>query len=131
MDEEKRLTIQRWLIRAEHDLRSAKNDLKDTPPLTDTACFHTQQCVEKVLKAYHVYQDEHIEKTHHLLKLLEVCMKYDMEFFKLQVIASRLLDYAVTTRYPDDFREIESKEAQEAVQDAEEVMQFVKSKLGF
>lgn len=57
MDEEKRLTIQRWLIKAEHDLRSAINNLKDTPPVTDTACFHAQQCIEKSLKAYHVYRD--------------------------------------------------------------------------
>jgi hypothetical protein len=38
MDDEKRLSIQRWLIKAEHDLRSARNDLKDNPPLTDTVC---------------------------------------------------------------------------------------------
>ncbi len=40
MDDEKRLVIERWLIKADEDLRSAKNDLEDDPPITATACFH-------------------------------------------------------------------------------------------
>lgn len=58
-------------------------------------------------------------------------MKYDMEFFKLKDTASKLSDYAIATRYPDDFREIPLDEAQDAVRDAEEVMTFVRNKLKF
>ena len=52
LDDEKKLVIERWLIKADEDLRSAKNDLEDDPPITATACFHAQQCVEKCLKLF-------------------------------------------------------------------------------
>ncbi|MBI4384722.1 MAG: HEPN domain-containing protein [Nitrospinae bacterium] len=44
--------VRQWVEKAEHDLRNAEHalTLKDDCPF-DTACFHTQQCAEKYLKA--------------------------------------------------------------------------------
>ena len=123
------MVVERWLIKAEHDLRSARNDLNDVPPLTDTACFHAQQCVEKALKAYLAFKDEHIEKTHLLYILLNRCAKIDKEFLKFADIAESLSKYAVTTRYPDDWRDIPVEEAEAAVKSASEVLSFVRSKI--
>jgi len=69
MDELKATAIQRWLIKADHDLRTAKLVLAAEPPMTDTVCFHAQQCVEKCLKAYLVLRDQHVERTHYLRPL--------------------------------------------------------------
>lgn len=129
MDERVKLVIERWLIKADHDLQTAKLVLSDEPPITDTACFHCQQCVEKCLKAYLVSVDEHVEKTHFLIVLVERCAKHNLEFLKLSKTAEMLTKYVVTTRYPDDWREIPANEAEEAVRNAEEVMTFVKGKL--
>jgi hypothetical protein len=52
MDEEAFLVIHRWIKKAEHDLTTARVVLENRPEVTDTVCFHAQQCVEKALKAY-------------------------------------------------------------------------------
>jgi len=129
LDSGKKLIISRWLIKAEHDLRSAQNDLSDESPITDTACFHAQQCAEKCLKAFLVYSDEHVEKTHSLTLLVNVCIEYDVEFSYYKEILAGLTRYAVTTRYLENWREIPVEEAEEAVANAERVMEFVKGKL--
>ena len=41
-----------WLIKAYHDLISAKKLAQDEEPVLDTAIYHTQQCAEKALKGY-------------------------------------------------------------------------------
>ncbi len=63
-------------------LRKAENDLKDANILYNSneasaegICFHCQQAVEKFLKAYLVYNDKEINKTHDISQLLESCKK--------------------------------------------------------
>lgn len=44
--------VREWVAKAENDLKNATHTLRlgtDCP--TDNVCFHTQQCVEKYLKA--------------------------------------------------------------------------------
>jgi len=122
-------TIGRWLIKADHDLFTAKTMLATDPPVTDTACFHAQQCVEKCLKAFLVFAGTHVEKTHYLPRLVELCRGSDSSFQELEDIAIDLTDYAVSDRYPDAWREIPLNEAKDAVQKAETVTAFVRAKL--
>lgn len=129
MDETQKTYIRRWLIKAENDLRSAKNDLSDPQPITETACFHAQQCAEKSLKAYTASKERHVEKTHYLTRLLGICEEFDDSFSDLADIAAELTDYAVTTRHPEDWREIPVAEASEAVANAQRILEFVKKKL--
>jgi len=131
MDEERRLTVERWLIKADHDIKAANASLKLEPPLTDIACFHAQQCAEKSLKAFLAFSDEHIEKTHDLARLLGKCVKRDASFESWKAVLFPLSDYAVTERYPDDWREIPPDEAREAIGKAEKCMAFVKGKILF
>ena len=51
MDENTRNVVERWIMKAENDLRTAESVLQVSNPIADTACFHAQQCVEKLLKA--------------------------------------------------------------------------------
>ncbi len=54
MDEPTKQEVQQWLIKADHDLRSAQrlmaSDRDD--PILDTAVYHCQQTAEKALKAF-------------------------------------------------------------------------------
>lgn len=129
MNKETKISVERWLIKADHDLRTAQIVMKDNPPITDSAAFHAQQCVEKGLKAFIASHDLHLEKTHNLARLIEICTLKDENFQGLYPIAAELTDYAVVTRYPDDWYEISIDEAMEAVQQAQTVLDFVKSKL--
>ncbi|KKQ32270.1 MAG: HEPN domain protein [candidate division TM6 bacterium GW2011_GWF2_37_49] len=63
-----------WLFKAKSDLKSAKKLSKDDDETLDTAAYHTQQCVEKTLKAFLVFNNRVPPRTHDLEKLLELCV---------------------------------------------------------
>jgi HEPN domain-containing protein len=129
MNDDKRTAIDRWMSRASNDLRTAQTMLTVDPPTTDTICFHAQQCIEKSLKAFLTFADQHIERTHDLVRLVALCKQIDPTLSILSETAVKLTDYAVTSRYPDDWRDIPVAEAQEAVREAEKGMQFITQKL--
>jgi HEPN domain-containing protein len=129
MDEPLKTAVSRWLIKAEHDLTTAQTMLSVVPPVTDTACFHAQQCVEKCLKAYLVAAGVHVERTHYLPRLVALCSLQDPDFQNLADTAIELTDYAVTDRYPDNWREIPETEAQDAVRKARDAMDFTRARL--
>ncbi len=129
MDKRTAEYIDKWLLKAEHDLITADTLLNLKPFITDVACFHCQQCAEKSLKAYLVKANVHIKKTHDLKELLDLCIPFEAGFSKLRYNMDFLKDYAVATRYPEEFREIPKEEAKEAFKLAEEVFQFVNEKL--
>ncbi len=66
MNEEKRIEIQRWLIKSQRDLGSARRLMEGDEPYLDTAVYHCQQAAEKALKAFLTYHDIVFEKTHDL-----------------------------------------------------------------
>ena len=67
----KELTVE-WMDKATDDLLVAKRELEE-PPVYDAVCFHSQQCVEKCLKAVLQENDIYFEKTHDLDVLLNKC----------------------------------------------------------
>lgn len=129
MEDDKRITIARWFIKAEHDIVTARRSLEKEPILTDMACFHAQQCVEKSLKAFLVFKDCQVEKTHDVGKLVDACGKLDGSFLEKLPDLRGMSAYAITERYPDDWREILLDEAQGAVKKAEGCLAFVKGKI--
>lgn len=129
MDEKKRVEVERWFIKAGHDIEMARRSLEKEPILTDMACFHAQQCAEKSLKAFLVFHDQHVEKTHDLLKIVGLCSALDDSFEPLLQPLKGMSQYAAEIRYTDDWREILLDEAQLAVKNAEECMAFVKGKI--
>jgi len=57
-------TVRKWILKAENDLKIAKDEIQTEDPATDAVCFHAQQCVEKYLKAFLVFNNKEIRKTH-------------------------------------------------------------------
>jgi HEPN domain-containing protein len=62
-----------WLSKAESDLRASENLVTDEL-VWDVAIYHTQQCAEKALKSFLAWSKYPLEKTHNLVKLLELCI---------------------------------------------------------
>lgn len=58
--------VKNWIIKAENDLKTGKDEMATENPTTDTICFHMQQCVEKYLKAYLVSHQKFFRKTHNI-----------------------------------------------------------------
>ena len=98
-------------------------------PVPDISCFHAQQCAEKCLKAFLCSRGADVPRTHDLARLLEGCIESDPSFGELGQHARELTDYAVETRYPDDWSEIPFEEAEDAVREAGTIAEFVRGRL--
>ncbi len=61
----------RWLDFAREDLRIAELALTDG--LYNQVCFHAQQGVEKMLKAFLKSRQQSVPRTHALTELLALC----------------------------------------------------------
>jgi HEPN domain-containing protein len=129
MQDDLKLAIERWLAKAKNDLRTAETMLAIDEPVTDTACFHAHQCVEKCLKAFLTSVDVHVERTHDLARLIEICSEKDPGFESHRSSAITLADYAIASRYPDDWRDIPLEEAKLALEAAKKVDDFVRGRL--
>lgn len=111
--------IREWLQKAHSDLLSAHILINHTPPVYDTACFHCQQAVEKVSKAFLVWRAVRFEKVHSLTYLLDLCEVEEGRFASLRTQAESLAPFAVEARYPGSFMIISGDEARRALTAAE------------
>ena len=70
-----------WLVKADHDLRAGEVDLVPDPPLTMDVVFHTQQAVEKAMKAFLTWHSRPFRKTHNLTEIggLSVAVDVSLE----------------------------------------------------
>ena len=118
-----------WLQRAADDLRGADIDLQATPPLIRDILFHSQQAVEKALKALLTWHDKPFRKTHELRDLGELCIAIDASLQTALEPAFALTEYAWRFRYPGAPVEPTLDEAQAAVALAHRVADSVFSRL--
>ena len=122
--------VKKWIQKAENDLKTGKDEFMTNEPATDTICFHMQQCVEKYLKAFLIFHNKEVRKTHDIGELLILCKEIDNTFKELIDLKSHeLTDYAVEIRYPDEFYSPSIKEAESTIKIAEKVKVFVIKKL--
>jgi HEPN domain-containing protein len=128
MDEKLRAALDKWQYKAENDIKSAQKLLELDEPITDSVCFHAQQAVEKFLKMYLVYKGIEPVKTHIISDLLVLCIKISNDFSSLNEV-DYLTEYAVSMRYPDDFYIPDFEEAEQALDDAKKVRDFVLKKI--
>ncbi len=119
--------IQKWLTKAEHDLLNVQTVIEHNPLILDTACFHCQQAVEKYLKAYLIYKNVVVEKTHNLHFLLELCSQHDKAFLNFDT--QNLNDFGVEVRYPDNFIDPSMEETKEYLQLVLDIKKIVLQKI--
>jgi len=129
MDDAKAVESQQWMLKARHDVESARLLLAANPQILDTAVYHCQQAAEKALKAYLTLQDSPFMKAHDLTVLVKQCMDADTSFDALVEIAEILTPYATAFRYPGDVLEPDPQDAEEAMNSAEKAFGFVLEKL--
>lgn len=74
--------IDNWIKKANNDLKVAENELfiGGNDIVMDAICFHSQQAVEKYLKAFLISKQIEFGKTHNLEYLIELCIKIDARF---------------------------------------------------
>ena len=117
-----------WVVKAESDFDAADLTLHGRElPIVDAVCFHSQQCVEKYLKAFLQEHGVRFERTHVLASLLELCLTVDKEFKKIAGELDSLEGYAVAIRYPGAV--VPAEMAEQAYLVAEKVRKFIRKKL--
>jgi HEPN domain-containing protein len=119
--------VKRWLSKAMNDYKTSEKLLSYPPEeiITDTLCFHCEQFVEKILKAFLISKNVDFKRTHNLEYLVKLCTEQDAEFEWMYEVAEKLSEYAVEIRYPDDFYFPTVEEAQEGLKITREVKDFV------
>ncbi len=123
--------VKEWLHKARNDLLSARILIKHDPPVLDTALFHCQQSVEKLLKGFLAWKSTQFEKVHSLTYLLDLCEVKEPRFVSLRDQIETLAPYAVEVRYPGEVLDITQEEAQEALATVEAIWDFVLSLLPY
>ena len=119
--------VRGWLRKAASDLDNLRLCLAADQAL-DTACFHAQQAVEKVLKAYLVAYEVDFPFLHNLEKLVTICAQRDVDFNSLLEAAQELTPYAVELRYDEECWP-DHGTALTALQAAERIRAFVVARL--
>jgi HEPN domain-containing protein len=128
------IVVEKWVRKADHDFRSAIHLLsiaEDCP--YDTICFHAQQSVEKLLKAYLIAIGADAPRTHDLVDLATLIPN------EYQIILSTddlalLNPYSIESRYPGFYEEItrlDSERALAAMTRVREVLLPSLKKIGF
>ena len=118
-----------WLRRAKEDLDAAALVLTVPSPLIRTALFHSQQAVEKAMKAFLTWHDAAFREVHNLEELGESCIRLDSTLASSVTRVTVLTKYAVRFRYPGAPYEPDVQEAQESLGLAQEFVEVVLAKL--
>ena len=88
---------ERWMDFADEDLRIAKVALKDD--IYNQVCFHSQQCIEKSLKALIYKRGIVPPKIHDLMDLLKLINTE--AFVDIDEKIAFVNDFYIPVRYPD------------------------------
>src|SRR5712692_9697373 len=91
-----------WLLHAESDLNYARVGHSEPAILRNQVAFHTQQAVEKSLKAVLVHNAIPFPRTHDVKDLLVLMSEAGIEVPQELDQAEGLTRYAAETRYPGD-----------------------------
>jgi len=115
-----KLISEEWLKKAQEDL-DVVGEIISKEHLTNMVAFHSQQAVEKTLKAIIEEFEIGFEKTHNLERLIGIVRKQINIDVDLDMI-KRLDEVYISTRYPSDLGLLPS--GKPSIQDAKELFNF-------
>ncbi|MHC4505407.1 MAG: HEPN domain-containing protein [Planctomycetota bacterium] len=121
------LRAREWVVKAEHDLATARQALRieDDRPC-DTIAYLAQQCAEKYLKALLVSHGTDLPRTHDLTVL--ATMAREDAGLAINTSDVKVINrYAVEARYPGDWEPVLDDDAAEAVDAALKVREAVRA----
>jgi HEPN domain-containing protein len=127
-----RRIVEEWLNKADEDFQFASTALDEGNEFFAQICFHFQQSAEKYLKAFMIFHDLELRKTHSLEYLLKLCCKINTNLADLDVPCDVLEDYYIETRYPVHWpSSFSKKDTEEAKSAAKAVGDRIKSQIRF
>ena len=121
--------VQSWLLKAAHDLETAKIVVSHLPDYDDVIAFHCQQAIEKALKGYLIFLDIEFKPVHDLGYLLNLTSTKNDAFDIYFEDVDRISRYAVQIRYPDTIIKLTRFQIQEAIKMADLIFTLVNGKI--
>jgi len=118
---------EQWFLIAKEDLHVAKILLKYER--FSAVTYHSQQAAEKAFKGYLVFKNQEVLKTHDLIKLVGLCVKFDRTFEVFLDIVECLNPFSTKFRYPTEYDIPDLEDAALAVKHAQSIMRFVLKKI--
>ena len=119
---------QEWVDKAEGDFATAQREIEvKNNPNYDAVCFHSQQCLEKYLKACLQENNIAFGRTHDLTKLLDAFLTVEPSWENLRNNLDELTAYAVEFRYPGI--SADQAIANDAFSDCTEIRQVIRQYL--
>ncbi len=119
--------IKQWQQKASEDLLVVERLTESEIIAASAVCFHCQQAVEKLLKAFLIANDVDVRKTHNIEFLLSECSDIDKDFTDID--PKELSDFGVDARYPGDMYIPDEKETLEYKKLAQEIKELVDNKI--
>src|SRR5258705_1611017 len=94
-------TTREWVRKAENDFKVASQIVRRRKDLVaDAACFFSQQCVEKYLKARLTEAGVAFPRTHELSILLQLCVPVEPRWSVFDQGLAAMSQFGVLVRYP-------------------------------
>ena len=124
------VVVNEWIAKADEDYFFTKKHIQSEDSFFAPLCFHCQQAAEKYLKAFLIFREQPLRKTHDLVDLIRLCVSVDASFEELREFAVLINPYYVDTRYPAMWPVGSSQqEAYTTLEAAGTVREFVLNKL--
>jgi HEPN domain-containing protein len=126
----KRPDVLEWITKSEQDYQTAVvMARKRKVPVPDVVGFHSQQCIEKYLKALLVLKKLDFPKTHDLLDLLAMLTENEPLLDVLKPELRILNPFSVQFRYPGESATAE--ESQKALAAMKHARKYIKDRFSF
>jgi HEPN domain-containing protein len=117
-----------WVAKAEGDLRVARREVRVKRGANfDAVCFHSQQCVEKYMKALLQEREQTVPRVHDLNQLLEFCLPVEPGLETFRPLLKELTIYAVECQYPGE--SANQEDARSALKGAEHLRAYLRPRL--
>lgn len=115
----------KWFQRAKSNMARAKAGKVSSEILYEDLCYDAQQVAEKALKSVCILHEIVFPKTHDIAYLIELLEKGNVIVPDDVQNAKLLTGYAVETRYPGDYEQVDEVDYIKAVEIAEKVFRWV------
>jgi len=83
MSDQTREVVRQWLAKAESDWTTVEILMASAHCPAEAVCFHCQQYVEKLLKAFLTLKGVEVPKTHDLRRLIQMASPFESKLSKL------------------------------------------------
>jgi HEPN domain-containing protein len=121
--------LEEWSLNLSRRLLAAQKLSDDPAVYADVAIYHCQQSAEKAIKGFLILQDQSFPRTHDVRLLLQLAITVEPNLQTYEEASELLTPYATEFRYPSDVMNPTEEELVEALENAEEIFNFVVSLL--